>query len=340
MTVAARNYLVTGGSGFIGSALVRSLLRHGHQVRVFDDNSRGSLDRLRNVLSDLEFVPGDIRDPEQVRRACTGIDAVCHLAYINGTEYFYSKPALVLEVGVKGMMNVLDGCRSEGVAELLLMSSSEVYQTPPIIPTPENVPLVVPDVKEARYSYGGGKIISELLAINYGRTDFSRVIVVRPHNVYGPDMGFQHVIPQFALRLEQLLAGATKEERPEALKFPIQGSGEETRSFVYIDDFSRAMEIVLERGEHLQIYHLGSDEECAIAEVARLVARSMGATIEVLPGQLLPGSSPRRCPDISKIRQLGFEPGVRLAEGIDRYISWLKERPISEITTIPERAQS
>jgi nucleoside-diphosphate-sugar epimerase len=336
LTGGSRKYLVTGGSGFIGSALVKSLLRRGHQVRVFDDNSRGSLERLRDALSELEFVSGDIRDPDQVRRACAGMDAVCHLAYINGTEYFYSKPALVLEVGVKGMLNVLDGCRSEGVSELLLMSSSEVYQTPPVIPTPENVPLIVPDVMEARYSYGGGKIISELLAINYGRNDFSRVLVVRPHNVYGPDMGFQHVIPQFALRLEQMLA---KQEGREALKFPIQGSGQETRSFVYIDDFSRAMEIVLDRGEHLQIYHLGTDEECAISDVARLVARSMGATIEVQPGQLLPGSSPRRCPDISKIRQLGFEPAVTLADGIDRYVGWLKDRPLSESTT-EERTKS
>lgn len=319
--MSARKYLVTGGSGFIGSSLVKSLVRGGHQVRVFDDNSRGSLERLREVLDDVEFVVGDIREPQQVRRACEGMDAVCHLAYVNGTEYFYSKPALVLEVGVKGMLNVLDGCRAEGVPELLLMSSSEVYQTPPVIPTPEEVPLLVPDVMEARYSYGGGKIISELLAINYGREGFSRVMVVRPHNVYGPDMGFQHVIPQFAQRLQQMPVRSDN----AVSEFPIQGSGEETRSFVYIDDFSRGMEVVLEHGQHLQVYHLGTDEEVAIGEVARMVAGAMGRRIEVRAGELMSGSTARRCPDITKVRALGFQPSVKLADGIGHYVDWFRE---------------
>lgn len=305
--------LVTGGTGFIGSALVRMLLQQNHTVRVLDDNSRGALRRLPNA--DIEFLEADIRDATKVARACQGMDAVCHLAYINGTEYFYSKPALVLEVGVKGMLNVLDGCRQAGVAELHLMSSSEVYQTPPVIPTPETVPLMVPDPLEARYSYGGGKIISELLAINYGRQDFSRVTIVRPHNVFGPDMGFQHVIPQFVQRMHA---------SQEAV-FPIQGSGQETRSFIDIEDFAEGMRIVVEKGEHLQIYHLGNDQETTIIEVAQCVARSLQKEIELQPGELLSGSTLRRCPDIAKVRQLGFSPRVSLAEGIDRYVSWYRQ---------------
>ncbi len=270
----------------------------------------------------MEFVAGDIRDPECVRRACRGMDSVCHLAYINGTEFFYSKPALVLEVGVKGMLNVLDGCRAEGVTELLLMSSSEVYQTPPVLPTPETVPLVVPDPLQARYSYGGGKIISELLAINYGRTDFSRVVIVRPHNVFGPDMGFEHVIPQFAVRVRDL---RVQQKLPTgSLPFPIQGSGQETRAFIYIDDFSAGMEKILEHGKHLEIYHLGNDKESSIAEVAQHIAESMRVPIELQPGELLPGSTLRRCPDISKVRHLGFEPRISLGEGIGHYVEWFE----------------
>ena len=305
-------YLVTGGSGFIGSALVRMLLQQGHQVRVLDDNSRGSDQRLHDVLQDIEFVHHDIREPHGVEKACQGMEAVCHLAFINGTEGFYSKPALVLEVGVKGMLNVLDGCRRHNVPELHLMSSSEVYQTPPTIPTPETVPLIVPDPLEARYSYGGGKIISELLAINYGRQDFSRVTIVRPHNVYGPDMGFQHVIPQFVQRMQK---------SPEKV-FPIQGSGQETRSFIHIEDFAEGMRIVLEKGEHLQIYHLGNGHETPIAEVAQCVAHSLQREIEIQPGSLLPGSTLRRCPDIAKVSALGFAPKISLADGIDRYVKW------------------
>lgn len=319
--MARRRFLVTGGTGFIGSSLVRSLLERGHYVRVLDNNSRGSLGRLSDISADIDFVEADIRDADSVLRACESMDAVFHLAYINGTEYFYTKPALVLEVGVKGMLNVLDGCRATNIRELILMSSSEVYQTPPLIPTPETVPLIVPDPLEARYSYGGGKIISELLTINYGRQDFSQVRIVRPHNVYGPDMGFEHVIPQFVRRLHELsptVAGT------DSLPFPIQGTGKETRSFIFIDDFIRGVHLVLDHGKHLEIYHVGSETESSISDVAHCVARSMGIPIQVQAGDLLPGSTLRRCPDITKVKQLGFQPKISLAEGVDRYVDWYR----------------
>ena len=185
--------LVTGGSGFIGAGLVKALVKAGHAVRVLDDNSRGAMRRLQEVAGGIEFIPGDIRDSAAVTRAVHGMDEVHHLAFVNGTEFFYSAPELVLDVGVKGMINVIDACRSEGVRSLILASSSEVYQTPPHIPTDESAPLTVPDPLNPRYSYGGGKIISELMAINYGRKFFDRVLIFRPHNIYGPDMGWEHV---------------------------------------------------------------------------------------------------------------------------------------------------
>jgi len=182
--------LVTGGSGFIGSALVKALVRDGHKVRVLDDNSRGAARRLTEVAADIEFIGGDIRDAAAVARAAEGMDEIHHLAFVNGTEFFYSAPELVLDVGVKGMINVIDACRARGIGKLILASSSEVYQSPPQVPTDEHAPLSVPDPTNPRYSYGGGKIISELMAINFGRKFFDRVLIFRPHNVYGPDMGW------------------------------------------------------------------------------------------------------------------------------------------------------
>jgi nucleoside-diphosphate-sugar epimerase len=132
--VSAR-VLVTGGSGFIGSALVKALLRGGETVRVLDDNSRGALRRLREVERDVDFVAGDIRDAGAVDDAMRGIEEVHHLAFVNGTATFYSAPDLVLDVGVKGIVNVIDGCRRNGVGRLILASSSEVYQSPPNVPT-------------------------------------------------------------------------------------------------------------------------------------------------------------------------------------------------------------
>jgi nucleoside-diphosphate-sugar epimerase len=310
--------LVTGGSGFIGSALVKALVRDGHAVRVLDDNSRGAPRRLKDVEKDIEFVGGDIRDPATVLKATRGVDEVHHLAFVNGTEFFYSHPDLVLDVGVKGMVNVIDACRATGVGKLILASSSEVYQTPPQVPTDETAPLIVPDATNPRYSYGGGKIISELMAINYGRKHFERVLIFRPHNVYGPDMGWEHVLPQFALRVKQ----ATAQHPTGKLPFEIQGDGSQTRSFCHVDDLVRGVLLMRDKGEHLGIYHIGTTEEVSIGEVARRVAAHAGREIEFRSLPAPQGGTERRCPDITKLSKLGYAPQIPLAKGLPPTVDW------------------
>ena len=316
--MSSNRVLVTGGSGFIGSSLVKALVKAGARVRVLDDNSRGRPRRLADVEKDIEFVGGDIRDAETVARATQGMDEVHHLAYVNGTEFFYTQPDLVLDVGVRGMINVIDACRQHNVGKLILASSSEVYQTPPTVPTDESAPLSIPDVLNPRYSYGGGKLISELMAINFGRKYFERVLIFRPHNVYGPDMGFEHVVPQFALRLKTLADA----QPTGTLRFDIQGTGEETRSFCHVDDLVAGVMVMREKGEHLGIYHVGTLEEVTIADVARRVAAAAGRTIEIVPGPLQAGGTPRRCPNISKLAKLGYKPRVPLDEGLKPTVDW------------------
>lgn len=319
-----KQVLVTGGTGFIGSALVRGLLARGATVRSLDNDSRGSKSKLGDAAAQVELLTGDICDYAVVSEAVKGVDIVCHLAYINGTEYFYSIPEKVLEVAVKGMTHVCDACREHGVKQLVLASSSEVYQTPPTIPTDESAPLIVPDVMNPRYSYGGGKIICELMAINYGRAYFDRAIIFRPHNVYGPNMGYEHVIPQFAQRMSALFA-----EMPEdsPVPFPIQGTGEETRSFVFIDDFIEGVLLAVEKGEHLNIYHIGTQDEWTIADLAREVAACFDREISVEPGKLQTGSTNRRCPDISKLSALGYAPRTSLREGLVKTVEWYRSHP-------------
>ena len=317
-----KKYLVTGGTGFIGSALVRRLVREGNRVRVLDNNSRGSAVRLKDISSKIEIVKADIRDYGSVKNAFKGIDCVCHLAYLNGTEFFYQKPELVLEIGMKGMLNVIDACINEGVGELILASSSEVYQTPAIIPTDESVPMSIPDPMNPRYSYAGGKIASELLAINYGRKYFKRVVIFRPHNVYGPDMGCEHVIPQFIVRMKKLCEAS----EGKFVKFPIQGTGKQTRAFVFIEDFIDGLMLVIGKGKHLHIYNIGTTEEKSIRDVAFVVGNYFGKKVKIVPGKIPEGGTLRRCPDISGLKRLGYSPKVLLKDGIRITAGWYEKR--------------
>jgi nucleoside-diphosphate-sugar epimerase len=315
-----RRYLVTGGAGFIGSAIVRRLLADGASVRVLDDYSRGSPRRLADLANDIEAVSGDVRDSATVEKACAGVDSVIHLASVNGTEFFYSKPEVVLEVGIKGMLNVIDATIRHGVSELVVASSSEVYQTPDRVPTAEDTALSIPDPLNPRYSYAGAKIASELLALNYGRKHLGRVIVFRPHNVYGPDMGEEHVIPQLTLRLIGLARGA---QGPVDL--PIQGTGKETRSFVFIDDLVDGVACLIDKGEHMNIYHVGTEDEITIADLALRIGKACGVAVRPVPSAPAAGGTPRRCPDISKLARLGYAPRVALDAGLAKTVAWYRE---------------
>jgi nucleoside-diphosphate-sugar epimerase len=316
----SKSYLITGGTGFLGSALVRRFIKIGHQVRVLDNNFRGNVQRLKDVEGAFEFIEADIRDAEAVEHATKGVDVVCHLASINGTAFFYRQPDLVLDVGVRGIVNVIDACLKHHVGELVLASSSEVYQTPPVIPTDETVSLSIPDPLNPRYSYAASKIISEIMALNYGRKYFERVLIFRPHNVYGPDMGWEHVVPQFVLRMRELCRDST-----DRIRFPIQGTGKETRSFVFIDDCIDGLMLVIERGEHQGIYNIGTMEEITIEEVARLVGEYFGRQIEIVPGEPARGGTPRRCPDITKLAALGYQPKYSFRDGLPIVARWYDE---------------
>ena len=164
-----KKYLVTGGLGFIGSAISNHLITKGHEVIVFDNLTRGRKRRILIKNKNLKIIYGDIRNYKKVFNSCKGVDAVIHLAYINGTKFFYSKPTEILEIGIKGIINILDSCKKHKIKELILASSSEVYQTPKKIPTNEKEVLKIPDIYNPRYSYGGGKILTELMGIHYGK---------------------------------------------------------------------------------------------------------------------------------------------------------------------------
>ncbi len=313
--------LVTGGSGFIGAALCHQLVANGYQVRVLDDNSRGSLTRLADIQDQIEFVSGDIRDAQVVHAATEECKMVWHLAYINGTRFFYERPDEVLEVGIKGAINTIEAAIAAKVNRYILASTSEVYNTPSEIPTPESERIMIPDMTNPRFSYGGGKIASELLTLHYGGKRGLETVIFRPHNIYGANMGFEHVIPELVAKIVKLSDNLTK----KSIDLPIQGSGEETRAFCYIDDAVRGILLCGEKGHAGEIYHLGTQKETSIRELIEQLGQILGININIIPGTLRPGGTTRRCPNISKLSQLGYQPQIDLKAGLTHTVKWYVE---------------
>ena len=314
-----RSFFITGGSGFLGSNLVLSLLKNGNKVSVFDNLSRGDARRLSKISKQIDFFNGDVKNYEDLLSKSSGHDFFIHMAAINGTEFFYSKPQEVLDVSIRGILNAVEVCKENNIKNFIFASSSEVYQNPFIFPTPENVELKVPNIFNPRYSYGGGKLISELICSYYYKEFFEKLIIFRPHNVYGPDMGWEHVIPQLILNIKK-----TKELNKTFLE--IKGDGNQTRSFIFINDFIEALNKVIFKGEHRNIYHIGNNDEISIIELTKMLLKLMDTDLEIRTSQQPKGETNRRCPDDSKIRNLGYKREYKLKDGLKSVIKWYLEK--------------
>jgi len=301
-----KTFLVTGGTGFIGSNICELLIKKNYKVKVFDNNSRGSIKRIEKIRKKIKFIKGDIRNKKSLNKAIKNCDAVIHLAYVNGTKYFYSKPVLILDIAIRGIQNVIECCIKNKIKELYLASSSEVYQTPNKIPTDEHEPLKIPNIFNPRFSYGGGKILTELIGVHYGKKYFKKLIIFRPHNVYGSDMGNEHVIPEFINRFRTL----------RNKKFRIQGTGNEIRSFIYIEDFLQAFNLILNKGRHLNIYNIGTSEKIKIKNLAYKLGKIFNKKIILNNMSLRKGGTKIRVPNINKIKDLGFKQKFNLTQGL------------------------
>ncbi|KQO87203.1 NAD-dependent dehydratase [Methylobacterium sp. Leaf90] len=309
---------VTGAGGFIGAHLTRALLAEGHEVVAIDNYIRGQASRLASAQGAIERVTLDVRDKDALVEALRGVECVFHLAAVNGTENFYTQPQLVLDVGVRGALAVSEACIEAGVPDLVVASSAEVYQTPRVVPTDETIEMVIPDSLNPRYSYGGSKLISELIAFNYCRDKLRKVQVFRPHNIYGPDMGWKHVVPQL---IEKIVAAG------DGGSITLQGDGSETRAFCYVSDVVDGIVRMWRDGESMNVYHIGSMEEVAIRDLARITAEALGTRVDLIAGPAAAGATPRRCPDIGKMQAIGYAPSVSLVQGIERTVAWYRENP-------------
>ena len=322
-----KKVLITGGAGFIGFHLAEHLLKLGYQVVSVDNFFRAEPDEDFQALlkkPGIEFLEADLTDRNQWNRVGSGYDHVYHLAAVNGTRLFYEIPHEVLRINLLTTLNVLEWFKENNShGKILFTSSNEGYaganeafgKLP--LPTPEDVPLVVADVFNPRWSYGGTKLIGEQLFIHFSKNYRFRMVIVRPHNFFGPRAGWHHVIPELIERIK-------KKVDPFVLYSP-----DHTRSFCYILDGIKAMEQVMtSKDTDNAIYNIGTPEEIPIREIAQKLFKIAGWEPEKLEISEAPiGSVTRRVPDITKIQtEANWNPETSFDEGLRLTFDWYKNR--------------
>jgi NAD dependent epimerase/dehydratase len=264
-----KKILVTGADGFIGSHLTEALVRQGYDVRAFvlynSFDSWGWLDNAsENIKSSIDVFAGDIRDPNGVRAALLGCDAVLHLAALIAIPYSYHSPDTYVDTNIKGTLNVLQAARDIGVSRVIHTSTSEVYGTARFVPITEEHPL------QGQSPYSASKIAADQLAYSFYASFGLPVVIARPFNTYGPRQSARAVIPSV---ITQIANGQRR------LKL---GALHPTRDFNFVADTVSAFIAALRSSEGVgEVVNFGSNFEVSIGDTVKLIAEIMGLEVEV-----------------------------------------------------------
>lgn len=316
--------LLFGGAGFIGLNIARELSgREGYSVTIADNLFRGKLDdQLQSLIADrsVSLITADFTDPSAFDLLEKDFDHVYLLASVVGVKYTEEIPHELIRINTSLILNTVEWLRHSNCGKLLFTSTSENYAGTIdafgyIVPTPESVPLTIQEIGHPRFTYAVTKMLGESAALNYSRKCGFDCSIVRYHNVYGPRMGFKHVIPQV---IQRFLDG----EDP----FEVFGASQ-TRSFNYIDDAVRGTILAMEHPDaSRQIFHIGAMDEITIEQLVHFIGRQCGFSGSYIRAGAHSGSVSRRCPDISKARNiLGYEPKVGWEEGVSRTVAWYRD---------------
>ena len=302
--------LVTGGSGFIGSNLVKKLVKTD-EIIVFDNGFRNAFNNIDEIKNEIQIVKGDVSKKGDWEKIPKDVDLAFHLGAINGTKYFYEIPEKVVEVNVLGTFNFLKWLENSNVKRFFFSSSSEVYGFPKNFPTPENEPLMIPDPKNPRFSYSSSKMMGEIMVINFAKKLGIDYTIGRFHNVYGPRMGFEHVIPELIKKCNM---------NNEII---VQGDGNESRCFCYITDAIDAMILCTKHVDgRNEIFNIGNPKETKIKELLNTIEKIHKAPIVPIFKPFENAGTKRRVPELSKLNKLGYVPKISLEEGIKKTYDW------------------
>jgi len=314
--------LLTGGAGFIGERLASALANDQYAVHIVDNLSRGKKDARIEKLEgrdNVKVYERDLLQPTALYNLGNDYDCVVHLAAMVGVQNVVARPYQTLRDNVLMQEAVIGfASRQARLRRILFASTSEVYAGSLIhlglpLPTPENTPLALLDLSEPRTSYMLSKIYGEAMLLHSGLP----YTIVRPHNIYGPRMGMEHVIPQLLRKAHNAEPNGTLEV------FSVH----HRRCFCYIDD---AVEMLLRllkaEAASRQVLNVGAEApEVTIQELAELVITTVGKRLHIVPKPPTPGSPSRRLPNMTRTKKItGYCAQTSLQDGIRSTYEWYK----------------
>ena len=307
---------VCGGGGFLGSFLVEELLANNAKVRVVQRSSPD--ERLGHIKGDIDFLAADLTNLDQCQQAVSGADIVFNVAaQVGGIQFNRIHPGKLFYANASMGLQLLEASRLEGVDRFVLTSSTCVYPREAPVPTSEEFGLIG-EPEQSNIGYGWAKRAEELAARFYSEEYGMNIAVIRPTNLYGPrdhfDPEISHVIPALIRRTFEV---------ENTLK--VWGSGEQTRSFLYVEDAAKALLIA---GEQLTIsdpLNIGTEEESTIRELVDLIIECSGQEVKPWFDTTAPEGQPRKAADISKSKKLlKWQPSYNLASGIQKTVDWYR----------------
>jgi UDP-glucose 4-epimerase len=308
--------LVTGGAGFIGSHIVERLVHEGHEVKVFDDLSTGFARNLAPVAGNYEFIKGDLRDAEALKRAVHGVEAVFHEAALGSVARSVERPELSNAVNADGTLALLMTAREAGVRRFVYASSSSVYGETPTLPKRE-------DMQATPASpYGVSKLAAELYCRVFASLYGLETVSLRYFNVFGPRQdpasAYAAVIPRFTSSL-------LREEKPV-----IFGDGGQTRDFTYVENVVEANMLALKATRGFgQAMNVAAGNRVSVNELVKKLQVATGSTMEPEHRAARHGDIRDSYASIEKAGDLlGYRPVVTFDEGLRRTVEWFcKHRP-------------
>jgi UDP-glucose 4-epimerase len=308
--------LVTGGAGFIGSALVTALVDRGMRVRIVDDLSTGRRVNLAGVEAHVEVLQGDVRDAAAVAEAIAGAEVVFHEAAIPSVARSIVDPLASHAVNATGTLNVLVAARDATVRRVVYASSAAVYGSAPQLPLHEGLPT------RPISPYGATKLAGERYAEAFARTWGLETIALRYLNVFGPR---QDQRSRYASAIPRFIAAAIAGEAPT-----IYGDGEQSRDFVFVEDVVRANLLAADAPAHAsgRAFNIGSGVPRSVNDVLQsihaIIPRQHASPVHEPPRR---GETRESWSDISAARAvLGFEPRETFEIGLRRTVEWFAGR--------------